>query len=62
MITSNDVRKPFHRTTKPTLAKSFPLFYDVKQIDNILPLSAQLYIHGRRHNVLRTQRFIRTPL
>ena len=30
------------------------IIYHMKQVDNILPLSVQLQIHGKRHNVVRT--------
>ena len=51
------VRKSFRRLQKHTyFDKIFSLFYYIKQVDNILPLSVQLLIHGRRHlyNVVRT--------
>ena len=53
MTRPNGVLKSFGRTTKLILAK-FLIFHYIKQIDNILPLSVQLQIHGRRHNVVRT--------
>ena len=44
--------KSFRRTTK-LLWQNFLHFYYIKQVDNILPLSVQLQIHGRCHNVVR---------
>ena len=52
MITSNGVQKSFCRTTKLILVKN-SLFYYIQQVDNILLLSVQLYIHGKHHNVVR---------
>ena len=54
MITSTRLAKVFSLHEKAYFGKKSSLFYYIKHIDNILPLSVQLWIHGRRHNVART--------
>ena len=39
---------------KTYFGKKLSLVYYIRQVDNILPLSVQLEIHGTRHNVVRT--------
>ena len=59
------LRKSFRRLQKHTyFDKIFSLFYYIKQVDNILPLSVQLLIHGTEGTfvcacVRRTMRGVR---